>query len=122
MTVELSARRHGDSRNRGDSHSRREVGSIFAQYVPAAQGELSSSRPAAMALARVAAVTAAAAARYVLTYRDLSSRSLTIYRDAQLEARRHGSGSRGRGDSRSRREVCLGATSLFGCSLILVVA
>ena len=60
MTVELSARRHGDSRNRGDSHSRREVGFIFAQYVLAAQAELSSSRPAAMALARVAAATAAA--------------------------------------------------------------
>ena len=122
MTVELSARRHGDSRNRGDSHSRREVGFIFAQYVLAAQGELSSSRPAAMALARVAAVTAAAAVRCVLIHCNLSSKLLTACCDAQLEARRHGSGSRDRGDTRSRREVCLGATSLFSCSLILVVA
>ena len=51
-----------------------------------------------------AVVTAGTAAQYVPTSALFTS-GLTLIGFPQLEARRHGSGSRGRGDSRNRREV-----------------
>ena len=51
-----------------------------------------------------AVVTAGTVAPYVPTS-ALFTVGLSLIGSLQLEARRHGSGSRGRGDSRNRREV-----------------